>query len=430
MPNRQFSFSTLLFFALLLGYTPIYAQTIPIERILESALTDDKLIKNQRVATFAQGLNYKMPLLKKIDIRLGINGNGTRDTIDGYLRNEDYYALSITTNNFKEMRLQRALKPAQIEVYSAEQKVFLQQALLERYQSVVTVFYSKKLYDERSLFKNLLDKKTEVLRKSLEQGLDIRVKDVMDTENDKNALASILLDYENNRTFQMQRIQQFLKTKETITLDVQDFITPSQIEIVVKTMQADTNLAHPMFAYRRAQTAYSAADNALENAQNRQILSFVQLGYTNPIYDEGNLKRFNPQNNIAFRVGLTVPLPANNNLKRSETALQLQEDTQTELLMQQLQKKLIEVQYIKLDNIFKSLRLNEKNTNESLIKKMLNNEKLLTQLTALEVLDLQIAQKKLDVRSLELSSDLTNEYLRLLELTGAIGREANRNFLK
>ncbi len=400
------------------------------ERILESALTDDKLLKNQRVSTFAQGLNYKMPLLKRVDVRLGINGNGTRDTIDGYLRNEDYYALNVVTNNLKEMRLQRALKPAQLDVYNAEQKLLLQQALVERYQSLVVVFYSKKLYEERSLFKNLLDKKTEVLRKSLEQGLDIRVKDVTDTENDKNALSALLLDYENNRTFQLQRIQQFLRTKENVTLDFQDFITPNQIEIVVKTMQSDTNLAHPMFAYRQAQTAYSAADYALENAQNRQILSFLQVGYSNPIYNTAKSKRFNPQNNIAFRVGLTVPLPANNNLKRSETALQLQEDTQTALLMQQLQKKLIEVQYVKIDNVFKSLRLNEKNTKESLIKKMLDNESLLTQLTAIEVLDLQIAQKKLEVRTLELSNDLTNEYLRLLELTGAIGKEASKNFLK
>ena len=255
MPNRSSCFCFLLFFVLFHGYCS--AQSVTIERILESALTDDKLLKNQRISTFAQGLNYKMPLLKRVDVRLGINGNGTRDTIDGYLRNEDYYALNVVTNNLKEMRLQRALKPAQLNIYTAEQKVLLQQALVERYQSIVAIFFSKKLYKERSLFKNLLDKKTDVLRKSLEQGLDIRVKDVMDTENDKNALAALLLEYENNRTFQWQRIQQFLKTKAVLTLDVQDFITPNQIELVVKFMQSDTTLAHPMLHHQRCAARFA-----------------------------------------------------------------------------------------------------------------------------------------------------------------------------
>jgi hypothetical protein len=50
-------------------------------------------------------------------------------------------------------------------------------------------------------------------------------------------------------------------------------------------------------------------------------------------------------------------------------------------------------------------------------------------LAATEVLDLKIADLKSSLKQLELQSELTNEYLRFLELTGAFAREKEKNFL-
>ena len=415
-----------------ISLSSVYAQKINIESILASVKNDDRVFGNNQNSTFATGLDYRLPILKKVDLRLGINGNLTSDTLDGRWRNEDFYALSISTNNFREMRLQRALKPAQLNIFSAEKEVFVQQAMMERYQSILSIFYGKKLYDERSRLKKLLNEKEDVLRLSLEQGLDIRFKDIVDTENDKNTLASALLDYENNVFFQEQRIRQYLKLadNQAIEIDFDGFILPEQIEKEVAKLKINQVLIHPLFALRDAQTSYSLAEYRLEKAQNRQIFSFFQVGYNPLAYEPVFSKRIRVLNDVNWRLGLTVPLPANNNFRNSKTALQQKEDEQSAILTKQLQAKLIDIQYIKVENLLKSLHLNEKNAKESLIKKMLDNAKILAQITPIEVLDLNIAQRKLDLRSIEISTDLSNEYLRLLEMTGAMSVYKNRNFLK
>ncbi len=410
-----------------------YAQKISISSILVTAEKDDRILKNTYNNQFAQTFDYRLPLLKKIDLRLGVNGNNTNDTLDGGLRNEDYFAVSLTPNNLKERRLQNALKPAKINVYNAEYQVIMHQVLLERYQSIALIFFQQKLYDIRLTLKDLLLKKTDVISQSLDKGIDVRFKDIMDTENDKNALETVLLDHQNNTDAQWLRIRQFLKnlnTSQSLSIDFERFIDINNLEKNINTFRKDSILTHPSIAYRMAQARYTAAELALEDIQNHQILSFVQAGFTRPNYEPIPQKKIKPINNLAIRIGLTIPILANNNLKHATTALQLREDEQNSILTAQLQQKIIDNQYIRLENLIKNLRLNEKNEQQSLIKKMLNNATLTAQITPIELLDLQISQKKLAIRSLEISADITNEYLRLLDMIGAFAKYPTRVFLE
>jgi hypothetical protein len=418
-------------FLIIVSFSAAYAQKITITQVVSSAMRDVKLSVNQQNLAFNQGLNYKLPLLRKVDVRVGTNGNLTADTLDGGLINEDYFALVLSTNNFKEMRLQRALKEAQSNIYTTENQYIVNQILYERYQTIATIFHTKTLSIERAKLQKLLQEKEQVLRLSLEQGLNIRFKDIMDTEADKTVLANALLDYENNIALQEQRIRQFLNfdANQPLDFDFQDFINQNSIELMVKSIKKDSNFVHPIIAFRQKQAEFSAAEYRLENAQNRQIFNFVQFGYNYLNYEPIALKRFNPSNDIAIRLGLTVPLPANNNLKRAQTALKQKEDEQNTILAQAQQTKSIDIQYVKIENILKSLRLNEQNRNESLITKALKSDKILSQLAATEVLDLKIGDLKSSLKQLELQTELTNEYLRFLELTGAFAREKEKNFL-
>ncbi len=417
-------------FFILYSFSIIYAQKTSIEDVLLTAFNDERVQSNATTKIFAEDLNYRLPLLRKVDVRFGINGNATADTLDGRLRNEDYYAVSFATNNFREMRLQRAIKPAQINIYTVQNQVFIHQALLDRYQSLTNFFYEKKLLDERSQLSNLLNSKSDVLRIMLDNGESVRVKDVMDTENDKNSLGNALIDYENNFNYNLQKIKQFLKIKNELTIDYQSFITIDSIEQNIKSLQNDAAVLHPNIALRFAQMKYSAAESAYENARDRNVFSYFQAGYDRTAYDAVSLTKFKAVNNIAFRLGLTVPLPSNNNLKRSKAALQQKEDEQNTILTRQLQQKSTDNQLIRIENFLKSYRLNEKSIKESLIQKLLNNPKLMQQTSPMEVLDLKISIKKMQLRSLEIAYQITTEYVRYLDLTGAMSFYPKKNFLK
>jgi hypothetical protein len=243
-------------------------------------------------------------------------------------------------------------------------------------------------------------------------------------------LGSALVDYENNVNYQLQRIKQFLKIKNDLTIDYQAFISIDSIEKNIEVLQKDLAVLHPNTALRFAQMKYSAAESAYENARDRNIFSYFQAGYDQTAYDQVALTKFKPANNIAFRLGLTVPLPSNNNLKRSKAALQQKEDEQNTILTRQLQQKSTDNQLIRIENLLKTHRLNEKAIKESLIQKLLNNATLMQQTSPMEVLDLKISMKKMQVRSLEIAYQITTEYVRYLDLTGAMSFYPKRNFLK
>ena len=153
-------------------------------------------------------------------------------------------------------------------------------------------------------------------------------------------------------------------------------------------------------------------------------------GYGIPTLHEAVLKKFNANNNLTFRVGVAVPIVANNNLKRSEAALQLRSDELNAQLSAQLLTKSIEIQRVRLENILKSYNITTRNISESLIPKLLNNANITAQIQPLELVDLQIAQQKLNIRSTEIASELTLEYIRFLDISGALLQFKNNNFLR
>jgi hypothetical protein len=406
-----------------------YAQQISMEEVLRSVANDEKIANNNALKIFAAGLNYKLPFMRKIDVRVGINGNLTGDTLDGGLRNEDYFALNLATNNWKEMRLQKAIQPAQINVYSTENQVFLQQALYERYQSLAAIYFAKLLFDKRIELLNSINSKTEILKTTLEQGEVIKVKDIVDIENDKNIATKFLLEYETTSLFNRQKVKNFLQGKDFDTIDYQKFITVDEIENNINALRITTTISHPSLRLRQAQRDLSEAELKYENVRDRQIFNFLQIGYDNYAYQPTALRRFNPQNNFTIRVGLLYPLPSNNNLKRSVAALQLKEDEQAVGLNEKLLQKNIDNQLSKMDNLIKNYRRLEKNRTESVVQKLLTNQTLLQQISPLEVLEMKISIAKLNIQSLEIYAEICNEYLRYLDLTGNMSKFEDKNFL-
>ena len=420
--------TTLLYF-LILSFSSLYAQKIQTKDILATALTDERLQYNQQLATFAQGLKFHIPFVKQIEARIGFNGSALKDTLYGYIRNEDFYGVQVGLNSFREIKQQKLLKQAQIGVYQSENRVFQQQALMERYQSLAAVRFTQLAIAERQKLDTLLSKKHEILRVMMEHSLDFKVKDVMDTEGDKNTVQLALLDLENDKRFHQSKLQQFFKDKIFSELDVSDFIAVEKIAEVVDNQKIIPSQL-PTLDYKKARTQFATAQLAYINAQNRQIFNMARVGFENPLYlEEQPIKKFNTLNNFSVRLGFTVPLIGNNNFKRSKALLEQREAQNDADWVRQQNQKSIDIQYLKLENLLKQHRFYKEKTEQNLIKKMLSNQTLLAQITPLELVDLQLTQQKLTVRTLEIVQDITAEYLKLLDLTGAVSAQPLKNYL-
>ena len=404
------------------------AQGIHIESIIHTADADSKLLVNQRTTEFINQQNFSLPLIREAEIRLGINGNATPNQLDGYLRNEDYYAIKISPNSLRERKYQRALKPAQADLYKSNDHMFMQEAIFERYQSIVKLYYAEIFIKEKSKLQPFLVKKSALLNEMLDQGLDIKFKDVVDVEYDKNDLLSSLFEYSNIVNEEHERIKGFLNVSDSIFVDFDHFISSDEIRTIVLTVDTSNVVLAPEVIYTKYKAQLSMAELNYQKSRNKQIFSYFQAGYSPVVVSEEAKTKFNPSNDLTFRFGVNVPIGANNNLRRSEAAIKLYEDKNDAILTREKYKADIMLQRTKILQLIDAKDQWQKMFDNNLILKLLKNESLKDQITPLEIMDMEISVIKLKLQGLKLDDKIANEYIELMSIIGALNDTA-RNYL-
>ena len=404
--------------------TSVPAQGIHIESIIHTADADSKLLVNQRTTEFINQQNFSLPLIREAEIRLGINGNATPNQLDGYLRNEDYYAIKISPNSLRERKYQRALKPAQADLYKSNDHMFMQEAIFERYQSIVKLYYAEIFIKEKSKLQPFLVKKSALLNEMLDQGLDIKFKDVVDVEYDKNDLLSSLFEYSNIVNEEHERIKGFLNVSDSIFVDFDHFISSDEIRTIVLTVDTSNVVLAPEVIYTKYKAQLSMAELNYQKSRNKQIFSFFQAGYSPVVVSEEAKTKFNPSNDLTFRFGVNVPIGANNNLRRSEAAIKLYEDKNDAQLTREKYKADIMLQRTKILQLIDAKDQWQKMFDNNLILKLLKNESLKDQITPLEIMDMEISVIKLRLQGLKLDDKIANEYIELMSIIGALNDTA------
>lgn len=407
-------------------FRSLCAQVLTSTDVLKTAAADPRLAQNQSLQRLAQNLKMTDPLLRQVAFRVGINGSALGDTIYGYLRNEDTYNLQIGFNSWWERKRQRQIQTALVGAYTAKTRLLEQQALAERYQALAAyLFVAPELAACRTL-DTLLAKEHDILRQMLATGvLEVKVAKVLDAEQDRNRNLLAIQTLENTRQLQKNRLRQCVGDFSEV--DPTGLASLADLKNIVALLKTKP-LAHPATEVKTAEIQVESANLAYINAQNRQIFNNFSAGYQRPLYLE-RPKRFNTFNNLSLRLGLTVPLPGNNRFKKADALLDLQE-AQNDAVWTQIQaQKNLDNQFVRLENLFREHALVQDRLDNSLIRRMLDNPQLRAQITPLEIAELEVAQQKLAVNQAGLLAEIAAEFVRLLELSGAMGASPRVNYL-
>jgi hypothetical protein len=404
------------------------AQTIKVADVLATASDDVRLSRSAGLQNLAQGLKMHDPVIRQVGVRVGINGSALGDTIYGYLRNEDTYQLQVGFNSLSERLRQRQIKTARIEVLAAEDRALRQQVLLERYDALSGYLYAKPKLDACRRLDTLLQKEHRILRDMLNTGvLDVKVAKVLDAEEDLNRNRVAMQEIENERSLYHNRIRRF--AGDFSDLDDSDVAAAADLRTTIHTLQATANQAPNVdLDLKNAEVRLKMAELKYVSSQNKQVFDNFTIGYQRPLYLE-RPKNFNTLNNISFRIGLTAPLPSNNRFKKSDALLDLREAENDAALVVEERQKDLGNQFVRLDNLFREYDLIQERLDSSLIRKMLENNDLRAQITPLEIVELEISLQKLSITQAGLLKDIAEEYIRLLELTGAVGSNPGTNYL-
>lgn len=405
-----------LLLAVLLASLTAKAQVRSISDLLATASTDPGVTQYQSLLNTASGLRMHDPLVRQVALRIGFNGNSLGDTLLGYIRNEDAYRLQVGFNSFQERNRQKDIKDARVGLLTAEYRLIQQQAASQRLAALSFWLYTLPALEACRKLDTFLVREHAILREMLSSGVgDVKVTKVLDAEEDKNRNDGAIAELESRVASTRQNLVQL--TGEFTGIDRSDLATVDDISLWLAEIKAFMPAIHPEVTARNARISLESANLDYISSQNRRFVNNLSVGYQYPLFVE-TPKRFNPQNNISFRIELLAPLPANNRFKRADALLDLREAQYEAAMTLEKTRKYAESQLTRVENLIREYNAVADRIRNGLIGKMLGNRALYGSITPLDMVELEIAQQKLEVDRAELIAEIGKEYAELLRCTG------------
>jgi hypothetical protein len=382
------------------------------KEVLATAQKDERFVLNNQTLALAKGLNYHLPLLQKLDFRFGT---------DDYGLGQNQYGIGLSFNTFKQIRRLKDYQQVQTGVIEAQNNLYLQQSLLDRYECLYDMFFNKQLIKQYNELDTLLNKKNAVLKEQILRGMDVRIKDVVDNETDRYATQKILKTYEREWNERYQKLLLLTKQKE-LDIDFKRFIDYKIIESVVTTLPSITDLNNLEMQVRQKQAALSKAELDIEKADNFKIFNGFQFGLEKKPKDD-LLK------NPFFRLNLSVPLMGNMRFKQNELLLQIKDYENRSQLLKTSLLQTAKTQTISLKKLIDEHKSMISQQEKSLINTLLANKKISAEMTASDLLDLKIIQRKGQIDITKSAFSLTQDYISLLNQTGLLINPPLKNYL-
>jgi hypothetical protein len=382
------------------------------KEVLATAQKDERFVLNNQTLALAKGLNYHLPLLQKLDFRLGT---------DDYGLGQNQYGVGLSFNTFKQIKRLKDYQQVQTSVIEAQNNIYLQQSLMDRYECLYDMFFNKQLIKQYNELDTLLNKKNTVLKEQILRGLDVRIKDVVDNETDRYATQKILKIYEREWYERYQKLLLLTKQKE-LDIDFKRFIDYKIIESVIITLPSITDLNNLDMQVRQKQAALSKAELDIEKADNFRIFNGFQFGLEKKPKDDLFQNPF-------FRLNLSVPLMGNMRFKQNELLLQIKDyENRSQLLKMNLQQT-AKTQTMSLKKLIEEHKSMISQQEKSLINTLLANKKISAEMTASDLLDLKIIQRKGQIDITKSAFSLTQDYISLLNQTGMLINPPMKNYL-
>lgn len=383
--------------------------------ILATARKDERVLLNQKAETYLQSHPLKLPILKQLELRYGP---------DDLYFDQQRIALRLEANGWGEIKHQGLLHNSEYNVLIAESTQLLEEALSDRYKILAALYYDQQKLKAHQKLETLLSDQTKVLNYLNEAGDKVDVTDLVETEEDMTAAASEILGLNANIEQKTQMLQQLLGTDEPIVPAFEAFISIEKITLVKDRWKNTLPAATPDLVTRQREIQLSRAALQLEKAKRYDILNFLQFDYRSPRSDPFETKR-----DFSVRIGVDIPIAGNSRLRQNELGLKILTAENRYQWEQELQQKQIALELSKLEGLLQQYNFRKEKWLQSPSRKVLENSALQPELTASDLLRLRINLQKQEIKLVELAYDITQSYLDLLSLTGAITTPPLRNYL-
>jgi hypothetical protein len=230
-----------------------------------------------------------------------------------------------------------------------------------------------------------------------------------------------LKTYEREWNEKYQKLLLLTKQKD-LNVDFKRFIDYKNIELVVSTLPSLADVNSPEMDVRLKQADLSKAELDIEKADNFKIFNGFQFGFEKKLKD-------NLFQNPFFRLTLSVPIMGNMRFKQNELLLQIKDYENRSQLLKTTLQQLAQTQTITLKKLIDEHKSMISQQEKSLINTLLANKKISAEMSAADMLDLRIIQKKGLIDITKSAYTITQDYVALLNQTGTLINPPLKNYL-
>ncbi|MEM9549139.1 MAG: hypothetical protein AAGA77_24340, partial [Bacteroidota bacterium] len=290
----------------------------------------------------------------------------------------------------------------------------------DRYNTIIDLYFNQRELDFiKQDLEFLADKKT-VLRKILNNEVQVDVGDWMANESELFKIQSDSIELELKR----KEISLRLLGPDRLAprIEDSDFIDVEQIQQMVAEILVDS-LDHPDEGLAKAEEEVAQAEYQLEEAEARKWLEFAQIQYQ---WDDD----LPFQRELSFGTSISLPSKGNNRAKKNEAVLELLEKNY-ELRLEQEENKealiLDEAKMLSLIEQWKSFRqMREDQKLEETYQSYSENRVV----SPLVLINIKRTMLGYDKKQMELEKDIYEVYIDILAKKAAFLKIPRRNYLR
>lgn len=383
--------------------------------VLASALADERLKGQQLQTGFLADNPLFLPWLDELELRYGPD--------DLYL-NEQRIAVRIDNNGWQTIKKQEQVHELELALLSAEQRVLLQEGLMERYETLCDLYFLQALRQQQRQLAQLYDTTRQAYRFLLSVGAKADLVDLIEAEEDSYAALANLRELDGEYQLALSRLSRWQPMEAQAEVRLDTFITAEQMAAVAAAIAAQTQQAPtPDLVIREIDTRLAQAQWQLEKSKQYNILTFFQVDYRQPN------EPFVLQRDLSARIGLKVPLPGSARIKQREQALEVLQSQHRYQWAQRAHQQEVALQVQKLNNLLAQQASLLADHRQNQLHRLLDDPLAEANLEATDVLRLRLLRQRQKISQLEMAYQTSRAYLVLLDISGAASAQPLRNYL-
>lgn len=392
--------------------------------ILSSVQKERRFVNSQKSIEYLNSLNFRTPYLREMRFRYGA---------DDITNSKQQYALGLGFSAWGVAKRQQALKAAQLNTYQAKKEILTAEIIKERYDDIVDIYFSQKLLQKQQLLDSLLQQRQAAFKISLQRGLTVKIKDLVETEEDLRQLKQEINESQALYAATYNQIRSYLDLSNDFIFRFDNMISVNQMSKIIFQINTNKVIQTPEIKLLQNNIGLAQAELSLEEAAFKKIFDDIQVIYEKAPKNDFTIKDF------AFRIGVNIPIKGNFRTKQNDILMEIK-DAEIDYNFTYFETdRNVKRQTLKLDNKIKQYQQNFEQLQNSLAQTILNatnnknnkesSAELAAAITPLDIIDLKIIQQKKEVDLIISQYELVREFILLLDLTGELSKIPYRNYL-